>query len=140
MIPLVAIGAFRTAVRAQPPATQTAHDLYTIEQAKRGALLYGQHCSYCHGPNLMGDGSMTPAMDRPFLARWSKGPLADLFDRIAVTMPEGAPGSLSRQEYADMLAFILQANEIPAGKTELPHDAKALKQIWLTAVDEPREP
>jgi hypothetical protein len=34
-------------------------------------------------------------------------------------MPLGAAGSLTGQEYVDVLAYILQANGHPAGKDEL---------------------
>ena len=44
-------------------------------------------------------------------------------------MPQNAPGSLSRQQNADILAFILKVNQFPAGKTELDRQTDILKQI-----------
>ena len=34
-------------------------------------------------------------------------------------MPNGAPGTLSEAQYLDIVSYILQANELPAGKPEL---------------------
>ncbi len=47
------------------------------------------------------------------------------------TMPEDDPGSLSAQEYADVLAYILQLNDLPAGGVELPADPVLLEAVSL---------
>ena len=39
----------------------------------------------------------------------------------------------SREQNADILAYILRVNEFPAGKTELQRDTESLKQIRLEA-------
>ena len=44
-------------------------------------------------------------------------------------MPQDNPGRLSRQQDADVLALMLQANEFPAGKTELDKQTEVLKLI-----------
>jgi mono/diheme cytochrome c family protein len=101
----------------QPPRS-VASGVYSASQAARGGALYKSKCGDCHGramdgligPPLAGDG---------FLANWSARPLADLVDRIQKTMPFEQPGSLSRQESADLLAYILQAGKFPAGPAEL---------------------
>jgi S-disulfanyl-L-cysteine oxidoreductase SoxD len=46
-------------------------------------------------------------------------------------MPADHPGSLTRPEAADLLAYILSFNKFPAGKTELPSDEDSLKKIML---------
>jgi hypothetical protein len=51
-------------------------------------------------------------------------------------MPEDNPGSLKPQQYADIVSFFLQLNGYPAGETELPVGAAALKSIQM----EPRKP
>jgi hypothetical protein len=48
-------------------------------------------------------------------------------------MPADAPGTLEPQQVADLVAFILQANQFPAGRTELAPTAAPLKQITITA-------
>jgi hypothetical protein len=51
---------------------------------------------------------------------------------IRTTMPQGAPASLSPSSYADISAFILQKNKMPAGDTELPTTTDALVDILIT--------
>ena len=46
-------------------------------------------------------------------------------------MPQDSPGRLSRQQYADIVARILNANEFPAGESELGTDVAVLKQILI---------
>jgi quinoprotein glucose dehydrogenase len=54
----------------------------------------------------------------PFQMKWEDASVAEVFGRIR-TMPLGAAGSLTTQEYLDILAYVLQANGYPAGKDEL---------------------
>ena len=48
--------------------------------------------------------------------------IGDFFDRVSQTMPLSSPGSLSAQQYADVVSFILQKSGAPAGTTELPSE------------------
>jgi hypothetical protein len=48
-------------------------------------------------------------------------------------MPQNAPGSLSGQQNADILAFMLSANKFPTGTTELGTNAMLLKAIKFEA-------
>ena len=64
-----------------------------------------------------------------FTAKWNGKTIGDLFEIINKDMPNDDPGSLSRQQSADYLAYILLANDFPAGKSELPVDMETLKQI-----------
>ena len=93
--------------------------VYTVEQAQRGAPLYQQSCAECHGPDLAG-GEMSPGLvGGEFVWNWNGLSVGDLFERLRVSMPQGEPNSVSRQEKADILAFLLQANDFPVGDTEL---------------------
>jgi mono/diheme cytochrome c family protein len=91
---------------------------YTAAQADRGAVKYRQECVMCHGPLLEGNGEAPPLVGR-FIPDWAGTALADLFEKIQTTMPLFAPGTLSSSDTADLLAFILQANNFPAGPKEL---------------------
>jgi mono/diheme cytochrome c family protein len=107
--------------------------LYTADQAKRGATVYtGKQCSLCHGADLNGIDQAPPLNGDEFLSKYQNQPLAMLFDKIHMTMPATAPGSLSLAETADVLSYILSQNKYPAGSTELPNDADALKKTTLT--------
>ena len=109
---------------------QTTRDgIYTDPQAKRGEAVYGKSCASCHGPNLEGDGQAPALADKEFASEWNDQPLSDLFERIRTTMPGDAPGTLKPADVADVLAFMLKKGNQPAGRSELPADAAALKQV-----------
>jgi mono/diheme cytochrome c family protein len=132
LIPIVAIAGLRTSVHAQP--TKSVWDgVYTEEQAKRGAPMYGEQCASCHGPELMGGEMAPPLATGDFLAGWDGLTVGDLFERIRTSMPQNAPGSLSGQQNADILAFIFSANKFPAGPAELSSQAMMLKDIKIEA-------
>ena len=103
--------------------------VYTDDQAKRGEGFYGKECASCHGSELTGGESAPSLAGDSFFANWNGLTLGDLFERIRVSMPQNAPGSLSRQQNADILAFILKVNQFPAGKTELDRQTDILKTI-----------
>jgi quinoprotein glucose dehydrogenase len=54
----------------------------------------------------------------PFQMKWEDASVAEVFGRVR-SMPLGEPGSLTTQEYLDILAYLLQANGYPSGKDEL---------------------
>jgi mono/diheme cytochrome c family protein len=103
--------------------------VYTAEQAKRGQPLYQQHCASCHTEQLSGGEEAPDLTGGAFLRSWNGATANDLFEKIRVSMPQNRPGSLSRQNNADVVAYIFSVNQFPAGKTELAHEAEQLKQI-----------
>jgi cytochrome c len=107
--------------------------VFTAEQAKRGEPLYAEKCASCHGAEL-GGGEMAPGLaGGEFTANWNDLSLGDMFERMRISMPQNNPGSLSRQENADILAFMLQKGGYPEGKEELPTATEALNQIKFAA-------
>ena len=118
-------------LRAQEPAEARSvwDGVYTEEQAKRGEANYKKECGACHGEMLTGGESAPPLTGGAFQANWNGLTLGDLFDRIRKTMPQSKPGSLTRQQNADVLAFMLSMNKFPAGKTELYRQSEMLKEI-----------
>jgi mono/diheme cytochrome c family protein len=107
--------------------------VYTDDQAGRGKALYAKECASCHGTSLSGGEEAPPLTGSAFMANWSGLTVGDLFERIRVSMPEGRPGTLSRQENADILAYMLSVNQFPSGKAELQRDTDRLKQIRFLA-------
>jgi mono/diheme cytochrome c family protein len=107
--------------------------VYTEDQAHRGQSLYAKECAACHGTELTGGEEAPPLSGEAFTANWNTLTVGDLFERIRVSMPEGKPGTLSRQVNTDIVAFILNANHFPAGKTDLPAGTEFLKQIRFEA-------
>ncbi len=104
--------------------------VYTDEQATRGEAVYGEHCVRCHGATLQGNGEgAKPLTDAAFKSTWNGVPLGALFDRVRLSMPQDKPGTMTRQQVADLLAFILRANKFPAGKDELVRQTDLLNAI-----------
>lgn len=107
--------------------------VYTPEQAARGEGVYTSRCIGCHegqngdGPQLMG---------KVFLDRWREDTLEPLFTFIKTSMPGDLPGGLDDRAYVDVTAYILQANGLPAGKTELHSDL--VGRIQLIGLDGPQ--
>lgn len=108
-----------------------ADRVYTDGQAARGQMTYDQQCRACHGATL-GGGPGPPLAGADFLRVWNKVPLADLADKIQNTMPATSPGSLSRAQATDIVAYLLKTSAFPAGSAELRGD-ETLKQIALVA-------
>ncbi len=121
------------AARAQestPASPRSVWDgVYTEDQAKRGESVYQKECASCHGASLGGGESAPPLTGGTFLSNWNGLTLGDLFDRIRKTMPLSGPGRLTRQQDADVLAFMLIRNKFPAGKTEIYRQSEMLKEI-----------
>jgi mono/diheme cytochrome c family protein len=107
--------------------------VYSEEQANRGAALYSMHCVRCHLDTLEGDGPATPLTGPGFSANWDGVSMADMVERTQKSMPSDKPGTLSRQQIADLLAFVLRANKVPAGNVELPRQAELLTRIVFLA-------
>ena len=107
-------------VRAQDKTVRDG--VYSDAQADRGAKLFGQFCSGCHGPERFVGEQMKP---------WT-GQTADvLFDAVRLNMPEDRPGSLTRQQYADVLSYIFRLNGFVAGTNELAGTDDEMKSIRI---------
>jgi quinoprotein glucose dehydrogenase len=107
--------------------------VYSEEQAKRGQAAYEAECASCHQPDFAGDG-FAPGLAGPeFASAWNDLSVGDLFDRVRQSMPPSNPGSVPPATKVDILAYLLKGNKMPAGSTELPTEAEALKQIKYLA-------
>jgi quinoprotein glucose dehydrogenase len=129
LIPFATILVLNSTVHAQPPTKSIWDGVFSEAQATRGKALYSENCASCHGGELTGGEMAPPLAGGEFMAGWDGLTIGDLFERIRISMPQNAPGSLSGQQNADILAFMFSANKFPAGETELPKEAGILKQI-----------
>lgn len=118
------------ALRAQS-GTLASSGVYTAQQAERGSAVYASKCVSCHNDDLSGNGTAPAVAGPDFFAKWGGQPLAVLFQTIHKTMPSDQPGTLTSQQVADVLAFLLRSNRLPPGKTELPADANALQHVVM---------
>jgi|SRR5215467_14664980 len=111
----------------------TADGVGTDAQVKRGSDVYSMNCAACHDAQLAGSGTAPALAGTDFAANWKDENVASLFERIRATMPADNPGSLKRDQAADLVAFILNFNKYPTSQKELPADSESLKAIKITA-------
>jgi quinoprotein glucose dehydrogenase len=105
-------------VAAQAPGRSVKDGVYTAAQATRGRALYDEKCSSCHANRMWGQD-------------WPEKSVFDVYDVVKNFMPEDNPGSLSAAQTRDVVAYILQNNELPPGRVELPEAEADLKQIRM---------
>ena len=115
-------------------ASKTVWDgVYTAAQAERGRALFAKNCALCHGQKLEGANDKPGLAGPYFLVHWSDKSVRALFDFIAVQMSP-ASGTLAPDATADLIAYILSANGLPAGGVELPANPSALDAIAIKPV------
>ncbi|MEP7306871.1 MAG: cytochrome c [Acidobacteriota bacterium] len=128
----MSLGLLGSRADARQSAPRSVWDgVYTLGQAKRGALKSGL-CVECHGDGFVG-GPAPELAGTGFAANWEGRSVGDLFDLIRLTMPDNDPGALSREEYADLVAYILLVNKFPTGATEIGTSLAPLQQIRILA-------
>jgi cytochrome c len=111
-------------------ATSGQDGLYTSTQAEAGEALYDDQCVSCHGTLQAFVPEMAALLgDHTFRNRWEGRSLGELFQLIQEEMPQDAPGSLSLDETASLVAFVLAGNRFPAGDTALSSDIDTLLEI-----------
>ena len=136
MISVIAVNASYPVARAQEQNAEAKtiwSGVYTDDQAKRGRALYNKWCQSCHGAELSGGEMAPPLAGSLFLTNWIGQSVGDLEERVRITMPQGDEGSLSRQTVTDVLAAVFQANDAPAGTSEMPKELELLRQIQIVA-------
>ena len=135
---MAAIGACFAVFHAQPTLAQGAgkttwDGVYSQAQADRGKGTYTTACLECHGEELAGQDMTPPLAGSEFLSNWNGLTVGDLAERIRTTMPLNKPGTLTRDQIADILAYVMNYNKFPAGSAELPKDVQVQKQITIQA-------
>jgi mono/diheme cytochrome c family protein len=100
--------------------------VYTAAQATAGSDVFANYCRSCHTPTFH--------TGPTFRAKWFGKPLSDLFGYLRREMPKSDPGSMSDEEYAQALAYLLRMNGMPAGARPLAPDSAALHRIRLDSV------
>jgi mono/diheme cytochrome c family protein len=118
---------------AQEPSRTVLDGVYTQAQAARGAAAFAQHCASCHGGSLGGVGEAPALIGGQFISDFDGLTVAELFDRVRATMPMTYPGGLTREQYADILAFVMKSNGFPAGQYELDYRSEYLSDIRFQA-------
>jgi mono/diheme cytochrome c family protein len=100
------------------PSAELAPAAFTAEQAERGQRVFTSVCSTCHGRN-----EFTGPI---FALTWMAEPVANLYEFASTNMPQDAPGSLPPDDYAAVVAYLLQLNGRAPGDRRLPADREQL--------------
>lgn len=101
----------------------TGMGVYSRDQWLRGRDVYAGQCAGCH-PAVTHVGPM-------FTTSWAGKRLSDLFGFMRERMPKNDPGSLSEEEYVDVITYLLRLNGMPVGVDDLPVDSVALSRIRI---------
>lgn len=99
---------------AKPPVPAITGNVTVGQLASTGRTIFSDRCSRCHGKG--GQGATGPAIIGPNANLAKYGNAQELLTFIGTAMPFNTPGSLSRQEYLQVLCFLLTENKlVPAG-------------------------
>ena len=123
------IGAMAVPIAQSVTSKSVWDGVYSEAQAVRGKAVYDAQCAFCHQSDLRGQGFATALVEDAFTTRWQDGNLGDLLTIVKATMPQDKPASLTDEEYAAIVAYLLQANRFPAGQQELHPDPAVLKEV-----------
>ena len=90
-----------------------------------GQASFMRNCASCHGRNL-DNGEFAPAVKgQSFLKSWGGRPVSEFAAYLRANMPPGQSGELSKDEYAALVTFILNANGAPSDAASLPAGSAA---------------
>ena len=92
---------------------------YTASQADAGTTLYADRCAVCHLESLEGSFEAPELAGVNFRSVWAGRPVTDLLELVASTMPPQDPGSLTPDEAAAVVAYLLRRNAVEPGAAEL---------------------
>ena len=104
---------------------------FTREQVDRGNATYIQYCQICHGTTLANGQFGAPLRGSFFRNNWSGKSLGELVKYTYESMPPDNVMSLAPEQYAEVVAFILDANKVPASDMPISGDFKAMGGIML---------
>lgn len=93
--------------------------LFSASQVERGEKVHNNVCSNCHATGEF--------VNPRFAEAWNERPVFELFEQLRTTMPQDNPGSLSRQDYIDVVGYLLKLLGSEIGQQELPPEDSILK-------------
>jgi mono/diheme cytochrome c family protein len=105
--------------------------VYSEAQAQRGKAAFETHCARCHFVDLNGSRTNPPLHGEKFLSRWRNTSVDNLFRKIRDTMPDNYPETVAEDTKLDILTYLLQQNDFPAGPTELKLGASNIESIQI---------
>ncbi|MFC4311611.1 PQQ-binding-like beta-propeller repeat protein [Steroidobacter flavus] len=105
-----------------------------VTQVALGKQQFDNNCSACHERDLSGRGMAPSLIGDAFASRWRGAKVGQMFERIRTTMPLTEPGSLDRKAYLNIVAYLLQANDMAAGEIELEDSAEVLNNVSIADI------
>ena len=111
----------------RPVARTDSVGLYTVEQAERGEQVFKKVCYECH--------EVEDLTNEDFRFEWDGRSVCELYELVRTTMPDENPGTLSREQYLDAIAYVLKINNQPAGPAEFVGDSASSSVVMLKLSD-----
>jgi len=115
--------------QADPSAS---HGYFTKSQADAGKDVFQKVCALCHGNRLQG--GVGPALaGKQFLSvsQFQEVTAAYFYHFMSTHMPLTDPGSLTKTQYLDIMAYFLEINGYAAGSHPLTANDEELKAIKI---------
>jgi mono/diheme cytochrome c family protein len=114
-------------------ASVAAAPSFDRAQVLHGKRLYASQCAKCHGADMQG--ITAPALSGAAFAPASNAHLTigGVYAYMATNMPADRPGKLKDQEYADIMAFLLNANGYAPGGGKMTADSVKASTTPLNA-------
>ena len=115
--------------RADPSAS---HGYYTKSQADAGKDVFQRVCAMCHGDRLQG-GAGPALAGKQFLSvsKFQEVTAAYFYHFMSTHMPQTNPGSLTKTQYLNIMAYFLETNGYAAGSDPLAANDEELKAIKI---------
>lgn len=96
---------------------------YSADQAAAGKQVFDSTCARCH-PSGQLDGAA-------FSNLWNNRRVSTLYSLLSNTMPQDRPGSLKDEQYVNVIAYLLQRNQVPSGAAKLSIDTLDMKKLRI---------
>ena len=92
---------------------------------------FGTDCATCHSNTARGSSAAPGLIGYTLDSKYADQSLYTYFDYMRSNMPPGNAGWFTDQEYADIVAYLLELHGAPAGDTELEGTQEALSTITI---------
>lgn len=103
--------------------------VYSEDQAERGEARFTSVCGSCHA---------TEEFTGPeFWSRLAGSRVFGFFDFVRTNMPWRNPNTLTRDQYAEVVAYIIRLNGFPSGSAPLPSADAGLREVYFPAEGPP---
>jgi len=132
VVTLLWTGLWSAQARSGFPAIQNEQTVwdgvYSRAQAERGRVLFDAECSRCHGVmDFVGD---------DYMATWEGQTLRDFYLYVSSGMPPDQHEPIEDfLAYAELVAYLLQANALPPGQTDLTANLDRLDRIRIEGMN-----